>query len=63
MLKSPLSRLVGRAIVVGLAVFFGQLAAAQEPFSQSVLIAAATAAVTAALELLTPLNKSVGVGS
>lgn len=56
-------RLVGRAVIAGALVFFTQLSAADEPFSQSVLLGAAGAAVLAAVEILTPLNKLIGVSS
>lgn len=60
MLKSPISRLIARAVLAGATVFVTTLSAADDPFAKSVLIGALTAAVWAALEVFTPLNRSVG---
>lgn len=63
MLNTALQRLVARAVIAGGLAFFGSLQVADDPFSRSALLAAATTALWAALELLTPVNRSVGVGS
>jgi len=59
--SNPKVRLVGRAIVAGLAVGFTSLQAADDPFSKAALYAAGGAAFLAIIELVTPLNALVGL--
>ena len=52
-------RLVGRAVVAGLAVALTQ--ASDSDYSSAALKGALTAGVFAAIEVLTPLNSLIGV--
>jgi hypothetical protein len=62
MLKSPVSRLIGRALVAGLLAFGAILQQAPTGhLDQSVIGAALVAGILAGLEVLTPLNQQVGV--
>ncbi len=62
-LASGWSRLVVRAVLAGALVFVTTLQAADDPLGRSTLVGAATAAFWAAVEILTPVNRTVGVGS
>ena len=62
-LKSPVTRLVVRALLAGLVVIVTTLQTSDDPTSKSVLLGAIVAGFWAAAETLTPLNRSVGVGS
>ncbi len=59
-MKSPVGRLVGRAIVAGLLSFLALLQAS-DSWDWSVVRAGLVGAVLAAVEVLTPLNATVGV--
>ena len=63
MLASPWARLVVRALLAAAAVFVSTLQASNDPLGKATLLAAATAAGWAAVEILTPVNRTVGVGS
>jgi len=58
---NPKVRLAGRAVLAGLAVFAAKESSAHFDLSTSVLEAAGTAGVWAAIEAFTPLNALVGV--
>ena len=62
MFESPVTRLAGRALLAGLAVFLTTLQTTSGHIGRDVLAGALTSAGLAALEVLTPLNKTVGVG-
>jgi len=63
MLHSAWSRLLARAALAAAAVFLATLQAADDPLGKATLLGAATAALWAAVEILTPVNRSVGAGS
>lgn len=63
MLHTPESRLIVRAILAGAVAFVTALQAADDPLANASLLAAAVAAGWAAVEILTPVNRSVGPGS
>jgi hypothetical protein len=63
MLDSPLARVAARALVVFATTFLTMLAASEDPTGQAALTAAFVGALLAAMELLTPINKSVGAFS
>lgn len=63
MLTTPWSRLVARAILAGVVAFATTLHASDDPFGRASLLAAAVAAGWAAVEIVTPINRSVGPGS
>lgn len=63
MLRSAVSRLAVRALLAGASVMVATLQASDDPTSRSVLLGAVVAGFWAALEILTPLNRTVGVGS
>lgn len=63
MLKSAWSRLFARALLAGAAVFLSTLQASDDPLGKATLLAAATAAAWAAIEILTPVNRLIGTGS
>ena len=60
MFSSPQSRLIVRAVLAGIATFAVKLQAG--PLTHAVLVGAVTAAVWAAVEVLTPVNALVGIG-
>lgn len=60
-MNSPVVRLIGRAVVAALLALLVQLQAADH-WDASILRSALCAAALAGLELVTPLNKTVGVG-
>ena len=59
--SNPTVRLAGRAIVAGLLVFGTTIQAGGFALDHAALYAAAGAAISAALEVFTPLNAIVGV--
>lgn len=62
MFTHPVSRLAVRALLAGLAAFTAQLQAG-DPLTGTSLRAAVIAAVFAAVEIATPVNRAVGVGA
>lgn len=57
-------RLGARAVLFGLTAFFTSLQAADDPFNKAAVVAAGSAALWAAVEVLLPLfNNTVGVTS
>jgi hypothetical protein len=60
---NPVFRLVSRAIVVFLTALVTLLQATSEPTSGAIVQAAIIGAILAVMEFLTPINKTVGVGS
>lgn len=61
MLRSPVSRLVLRALLAGLGAFVAALQG--QTLTASAVEGAIVAGVLAVLEVVTPLNRTVGVGS
>ena len=62
-LHSAVTRLTARAVLAGLIVFVTTLQTSDDPTAGAVLLGAGISALWAALEILTPLNRTVGVGS
>lgn len=60
---NPFFRLASRAVVVFLTALVTMLQATTEPTSSALIQAAVIGAILAVVEFLTPVNKTVGVGS